>query len=370
MDLKVNTKALHKVLSVLIKGVPNKSLLPILDNFLLKVSNGDAVLMAFDGEIMLTAKINALEIKGDASFAIPAKLLTTLVSAMTDGELCLSYNSGEPSLICNWDNGNSTLPVFNSEDFPEPKVPVTDSQISFNQAFLKSALAKTCATVTENENRPAISGINFDVRKDGSTIAGTDGGVLVCVDAPVTGDRNFIIPLKAANILKSMLDKNSTVTVQSDGKTALFDLGQFSMNTLVINKKYPDYKKVIPQQNPYSLCVKREKLEDAIKRVMICADKGSMMIKVKLSYNEMQLIGEDLAFQYVANETLSCEYDGEDMEVGFKAPSLLLLVSNMECDDVEIKFQASNKATLVVPAGDQIKDEPVTSVIMPMVVQK
>ena len=367
MELTVDTKALHKVLSVLIKGVPNKPVLPILDNFLVSVLDGKMMIMSFDNEISLYAEIQPKEVNGSAQIAIPAKLMTTLVSAMPDGELKIIYVDGASNIQFDWQSGNSTLPVFDAKDFPlRIMASSIESSICYSQAFLKSALAKTCTIILENENRPAISGVFFDVRKDGSSIVGSDGGMLVCVDSPVTGDMKMIVPLRAANLIKSMLEKSGDVKIVTDGKVAEFDFGKYLVQTLLIGAKYPNYRNVIPLQNPYVLCANRELLDAAIKRVMICADKASMMIRLKLSYNEVQLIGEDLGFQYTANETLACEYDGEDLEIGFKAPAIHALISNLECSDVEIKFKASNQATLIVPAGDQIKDETVNSVIMPM----
>ena len=367
MELTVNTKALHKILSVLIKGVPNKPILPILDNFLIKVFDGKMFILSFDNELSLTAEIQPKEVKGTAEMAIPAKMMAHLVSAMPDGELKIIYTDGSNNVQLDWQSGNSVLPIFDAQDFPVPIM--TSSVINqafFSQVFLKSALTKTSSIINENEKRSAISGVYFDIRKDGSSIVGSDGGMLVCVDSPVVGDMKMIVPLKAANLIKSMLDKSGDVRIICDGKVAEFDFGIFSVKTLIIGAKYPDYRKVIPAQNPYVLCANRELIDAAIKRVMICADKASMMIRLKLSFNEVQLIGEDLGFQYTANETLACEYDGEDLEIGFKAPAIHALISNLESKDVEIKFKASNQATLIVPAGDQIKDETVNSVIMPM----
>ena len=370
MKLRINTKHLHKILSILLKGVSTKVPVPILENFLIEVNNGSLRIMSFDNEVAISAEVETLEIQGNGSFAVPAKILASLISAMQEGEIEFNYNTGDTFITCSWESGNSTMPVFDSNDFPRPKkLSDTVEMANFSQAFLKDALTRTTqATGQLGESKPMLSGVVFELRKDGTTLVASDTKVMVCVESPVTGDARFTLPQKASNILKNLLEKNHDVELRTDGTVAEFKVGSYTVSSLLILQKYPNWANIIPTSNPNVLIVKRKDFAAAVKRIMVCTNAASKTLQVKLTYNEMQIIGQDLGYNITAQETMTCEYDGNDINVGFRAPSLLLLLENMLCEDVEISFKSPKNAVLIKPYGEQYKDEPVKSVIMPMVV--
>lgn len=371
MQATIDTKALHKILSVLVKGVPSKTPIPILENFLIETKEGVVYVTSFDLENRLTAVVNTIMISGDdISFAVPAKILTTLLSTMPEGEMTIEHNAGENTMSCTWGNGSSVLPVFDSIDFPQSNFTEQNAKsVTFAQSFMRSAISKTSTAVGDDDKlRNVLSGILFDVKSNGSNFVASDRQMLVCIDSPVVGDLKFILPNKSASIIKALLEKNGDVTVKYDGSSAVFEFGQYQITSVTINAKYPDYRKVIPANNPHVMVVEREKLCAAVRRVMVCANSTSKMIRFKMSFNEAEITGEDLMFGITAKETLPCEYDGQDMEIGFKAPALHTLLDNMESKSVEIKFMESNRATLIVPSAEDAKDEPIVSVIMPMMI--
>ena len=371
MQAKVDTKALHKILSVLVKGVPSKSPIPILDNFLVEVKGSMLYITAFDLENRITAEVSTISMSGkDVAFAVPAKLFTTLLSTMPEGEMTIEYNKDDVTMSCQWGNGSSTLPVFDSMDFPEMAFDdKTAKNVTFAQSFLQSTLSKTCTAVGEDDKlRAVLSGIFFDVNAAGSNFVASDRQMLVCIESPVTGDLNFILPGKSATVIKTLLAKSGDVLIKYDGKTTVFEFGQYKVQSNTIDAKYPDYKKVIPTNNPHVMVIERESLCAAIRRVMVCANATSKMIRFKMSFNEVEITGEDLMYGVTAKETLQCEYDGNDLEIGFKAPAFHTLLANMESKTVEIKFLESNRATLIIPTAEEAKNEPIKSVIMPIMV--
>lgn len=368
MESKIDTKSFCKTLAVLIKAVPSKSPLPILDNFLVVVKNGSMLITASDMEIAVTAQIPLISCSGDASFAVPAKILTDLAGKITEGELIMAHTPGEFTVECRWENGKSVLPVFEASDFPERKTAEEAAEaVSFSQSFLKDALSKTVQIVEPDGVRPAMTAVYFHVRDNGTSIVASDSHVLTCVDCLSTGTMPFLLPAKAAIMIKGMLEKDGDIKVIHDGKNAEFTFGPYTLTTALVNAKYPDYTKVIPMSNPNVLTVSKELLTAVIKRMLTCTNKASKRIRVKLSYNEATISGEDLGFSISATENMPCEYDGDDMEIGFNGVALLKLLESINSEHVEIHFLTSKNATLITPPTDERKDEPVRCVIMPTV---
>lgn len=373
MQATFDTKALYKILSVLLKGVPQKSPIPILDNFLFEAKEGMVFITSFDLENRITATVNTIMIQGDdTAFAVPAKIFTTLLATLPEGEMTIQHTLGDNTLTCQWGNGSSVLPVFDSIDFPQLAFDETNAKcVSFAQSFLRSAMSKTCTAVgDEDKLRSVLAGILFDIRNDASNFVASDRQVLVCIDSPVTGDMKFILPSKCASIIKTLFEKSGDVKVKYDGKTVNFEFGQYHINAKTIDAKYPNYTKIISVNNPHTMIVERESLCAAVRRVMVCANSSSKMIRFKMSFNEAEITGEDLMYGVTAKETIICDYDGDDLEIGFKAPALHTLLANMESKTVEIRFLESNKPTIITPSPEDAKDEPIKSVIMPMVISK
>ena len=375
MKIKLNTKNLNKILSVLMKTVSSKNTIPILDNFLVKVEPEKVTFTASDLETTITATVPALEIdtKGKVNFAVPAKVLSQLLSNMPEGEMTIEHIADTANVNISWSNGSSSLPVFNWIDYPEIKGvnPVTD-KILFGQGFLKSALNKTVSIINTGDTanlRPALGGVYFDLKKEGTTIVGTDSHMISCVETPVEGENPFILPAKAAMLLKSMLDNEGEISVVSDGKNAEFTFGNFWLQATLINAKFPNYKVIIPDNNPNIMKVKKDLLTAVLKRMMVCANNATKVITFNLSYNIATVNAQDLAFAISAKEEMPCEYDGEDMEIGFKATAFLQILNNLDSDEIEIRFMDSKKATLIIPTEENYKNEPVKSVIMPCLIK-
>lgn len=369
MKIKIDTKLLHKTMTALLKTVSAKNTLPILDNVLLHVKNGVVTMTTYDTETAITAEIQTLDVQGEASVAIPAKLLASLLSTLPAGEMTFEYESGQPSAKCSWDSGDSVFPAFNALDFPEiPEVKQDNEPARFTQKFLRSALTKTVSVTAKDGIRPALGCVFFQMREDGTTFVGSDSHTLVCVDSKVTGNSAFLLPAKSAATIKSMLEDNGDAAIKADQFNAVFEFSNYRVTARLCNSKYPAFRNVIPVNNPNRLEVKKKDFMAVLKRIMVCANSSSQMIVLKLSYNEVEVNAQDLAFSISARENMSCEYDGEDMNIGFKGTALLQLLENIESEDIEIRFLSSNKATLLQPTGKEADEEPVTAIIMPSVV--
>lgn len=365
--MKINSKALYRILSVLIKAVPSKSPLPILDDFLFKTVPGRLTVTASDTEVSMTGEIECESITENTAFAVPAKTITDLLSKLDDGELKITYIDSEASVKFDWENGSSILPVFDADDYPERAAAGSAaSTVTFQQAFLKDVLARMIPLVDPESGRPAVGSICFDVTENGTNIVATDTHVMTCMESPARGTKQMLLPHKAAVIIRSMLGKDGDVKVVYDDRNAEFTCGDICIVTALTNGKYPDYKAVIPQNNPNVVTVPRLKFISVLKRILTCANKAAMHVCIKLSFDQMIVSGKDYGFSTSATETMDCEYDGDDLEVGFKGTSLVMILEGMNSESVDIELLSPKKSVLIKPSGDAEKEEPVKSVIMPI----
>lgn len=374
MEIKLDSKLLHESLKSLMKAVPSKSSLPILDNFLFRIvksNEGELIeITSFDLETLISVQLPTLSVVGPTcEMAIPAKLFTQLFATLPQGEVTLTHDPSENTVKCSWESGKSIFPTFNPEDFPRPsEIDENCKEVTFTRDFLRRALNKTIIAVSTATDGKIIEGVHFSIDKNGSTVVGTNSHILVCVDSDVTGDCSFTIPLKAANVLKSMLEKGGDVKITCDSKNAVFEFGNSRIVTRLLSGKFPGFKKVIPQNNPHVMTVKKNEIEAVLKRINVCTNSVSKLISMKLSFNEVEISGQDLGFQIEASEVMPIEYDGDDLTVGFKATALIDLLANIESENIEIKFLTSKHATLIKPVEEEYKNETVLSVIMPLAV--
>lgn len=372
MKFKMNTELMLKNLNGLMKAVPARTTLPILENFLIELKKGLIRITASDNEVTVRAMLPTIESDGNGTAVVPARILTELLKTLPSGDV--TFETNESLMNVEWDNGKSSLPLFEPKDYPEQKK--QDKQATsfkITQKALQEALNKTAyAASSDQDARPAMSGICMDYGTDGLTVVATDSHKLICFEiqelsAPAPA--SVLIPKKSAMMLKPLLDKDGEVTVVMESTTARFQFGSTELVTKTIAARYPNYKAVIPKDNANIMTASRESLLSAIKRIAICSDKASMMLKVELKYNQAILSAQDLGFNIAAREELACEYDGSDMTIGFKAPALIEILASMQSDNIDLHFKSSNAAMLITPAAGNETPEPIKAILMPMAIK-
>lgn len=370
MKFSIDTEAMTKGLANLAKVISARPVLPILSCFLFKLKGERLHLGAMDGEMILKTVIQAEGAMGEGSVAVPAKIFMDLLKTLPSKGLTIEIN--ENGLLCSWETGRSTLPVFPAEDFPEFQGPDPEvrKRFTMNGEDLSTAIGKTAFAVSRNENQPVMCGVFFDIRPDGSAIVASDTHKLVVqsINTPYAEEGELILSSRAAKILKDIVSKEDAITAEYDGRCIVFRTRTHELSCVTVAGKYPRYRTVIPERNENVLSVERTKLLDVLKRMSVCADQRSSIIKVSLTFNEINLTAQDLEMQTFATESLDCDYDGEDMELGFKAPFFIETVGSMDADSIEIRFKEPQKAILLQPSAEERKDEPFEAVLMPVLV--
>ena len=370
MNFIVSSSYLLKNLNVINGVITSNPVVPSLDNVLFEIENGNLLITASDLQSSVMVEIQ-VESKGDGSIAIPAKILIDTLKNLPEQPVTFSIDNENYNIEINSDNGRYKLAGENATDFP--KVPqVSDSySMLLKSDVLGNAISNTIFSTSTDELRPAMTGIFLKLSSSACTFVSTDGHRLVkYIRSDITGDEvdhEMILPRKSLNLLKSTLplNKSSEVKLEFNASNAFFSFDNIKMVCRLIDERYPDYENVIPLNNSNNVGVDKSEILSSLKRISIYANKTTNQVRFKISGGEMLISAEDLDFSNEANERISCEHEGADIEIGFNAKFLIEILSNLNSNRVTFKLSEPNKAGLIIP--DEIDDnEDITMLVMPV----
>ena len=372
MKFSISSTDLLKGLMDVSKAIPAKSALPILENFLLVLKDGRLQVTASDSELTLRTEIEVETAAEGGSIAIPARHTIDLLKELPDQPLSIR-TVGDSSFECSWASGNSVLPYFPADDYPEIKTAGEDAQtVVFPAQSLVDGIAGTVYATADDEIRPAMNGIFFDIDPASTTLVASDSHKLICYttnDVKASEKASFILHKKPANVLRSIIGKDAeSVTVTFDGSTVVFSFGTTMMVCRLIVGKYPKYRDVIPVNNANILKIDRTLLLNTVKRVAVCANKASNHIKFDLQEGQLEVSAQDLGFALAAYEKIACDYQGDELTIGFKSTFLTEILANMGCDGVVIKFADSRRAALILPSEEEAESEKICGILMPIMI--
>ena len=327
---------------------------------------------ASDSELTLRTEIEVDSTEEEGKIAVPARHIIDLLKELPDQPVSIRTAS-DSSIECSWSSGNSVLPFFPAEDYPEIKGTGDDAEkIDFPAASLADGIGGTIYATADDEIRPAMNGIFFDFDKDATTLVASDSHKLICYttnDVKAPGKCSFILHKKPAGVLKSILDKNDDkVEITFDSSTVVFAFGRTTMVCRLIVGKYPKYRDVIPQNNSSILKIDRVRLLNTVRRVAVCANKASNHIKFDLRPGQLEISAQDLGFAIAAYEKVDCDYGGDELTIGFKSTFLTEILANMGCETVVMKFADARRAALIVPSEEEAESEKICGILMPIMI--
>lgn len=372
MEFNVSSAGLLKGILDVSKAIPAKTALPILENFLFVLKGGQLEITASDQELTLRTVVDVDSTAEEGSIAVPARQMTDLLKALPDQPITVK-TAGEGSFECIWSNGNSSLPYFPASDYPEIKGAGADARSAVVPAsVLSEGIGSTIYATADDEMRPAMNGIFFDMDPESTTLVASDSHKLICYTtrAVRTEEKaSFILHKKPAGVLRSIIDRNDEdVTISFDSSTVVFTFGGTMMVCRLIVGKFPEYRKVIPQNNANILRIDRAQLLNTVRRVAVCANKASNHIKFDLKSGQIEITAQDLGFALAAYEKLGCDYNGDELGIGFKSSFLIEILGNMSCGTVVMKFADAKRAALIVPAEEEEESEKICGILMPIMV--
>ena len=370
MNFIVSSTYLLKNLNSISGVITSNPVVPILENVLFEIENGNLLITASDLQTSVLVELQ-VESKEDGSVAIPAKILIETLKNLPEQPVTFSIDEQNYNIEINSDNGRYKLAGENSADFP--KVPeVNDGYSSvLDSSVLHSAISNTIFSTSTDELRPAMTGVFFKLSSQSCSFVSTDGHRLVkYIRTDVKGDEvehDMILPRKSLNLLKSILPtvKSSEIKLEFNAANAFFSYENVKMVCRLIDERYPDYENVIPSDNSNIITLDKSDILSSLKRISIYANKTTNQVRLKISGSEILISAEDLDFSNEANERISCEHDGDDIEIGFNAKFLIEMLSNLNSEKISFKLSEPNKAGLIVP-GEISDEEDITMLVMPV----
>ncbi len=372
MRFTVSSTALSSKLNALSKVINSKNALPILSDFLFDIQDGVLFLTASDSENVMKTQLQLTESDGNGRFAVGNHDLLEAVKGFSEQPITFDVNQENNMAKISYQNGLFSLPVENADEFPQAQA-VSDgaNTIIISNAILAENINRSLFATAQDELRPVMNGVYFDLTPDCLSIVASDGHKLVRNRVlTVTSEQpaSFILPKKPASLLKNMLGKDGgDVTIRFDERNAHINYGDGELICRLIEGRYPNYNSVIPQNNPNELRVDRNALLAALRRVQPFANDSSNLIRFHVEGGILQLDAEDYDFSKTATERMSCEYNGQPMSIGFKGSSFIEILGNFDCPEVIIQLADPSRAGLVLPS-EQPENQDVLMLMMPMLI--
>lgn len=372
MKFTVDGKEFQLQLQAVSKVLNAKNMMKILDNFLLTIEADHLKISGSDAESMLTAYVPIMEVEGSGSVAVPAKRLLEITKEIANQPLNFVVNEETLEIDLRFLNGHFNFMGVNSEAYPEPRALGDEKrELSLPASMVLKGLNNTAYAVGTDVARPVMMGIFWDIHETDVTFVSSDTHKLVkyvnAEKAPGM-EASFILPSKTASIIRSLITKDDAeVKITFDERRCIFELGDYILHSVFINGNYPNYNRVIPANNPFSLVADRASLVNALRRVNLFAPKSSKLVVLSLSEAEVMLSAQDLDYGTSAEEKIICEYTGNQMSIGFDGVFMVEILSNM--DDETIRLALSDPARPGIYSGiEPHPGESLVTVQMPMMV--
>jgi DNA polymerase-3 subunit beta len=367
MKFIVSSSSLLKHLQQ-ISGVINaNTVLPILEDFLFEIQDKKLNVVATDLETVMRVQME-VESKTNGKVCIPAKILMDSLKNIADQPLTFNIDKNFAVEITS-DNGKYKVMGENPDNFPKEPAADDTTGFSMTSAALLTAINKTLFAVSSDDLRPAMTGVFFELSKDGVQFVATDAHRLVRykrTDAKAAKTHSFIVPKKPLNLLKNALpDNDDEITISYNSNHLFVNHGSTQMICRLIDARFPDYKVVIPADNPYHLVVNKADFQNALRRVNVFSNKSTNQVALNITGSELQMAAQDVDFSFEGNERMSCQYNGEDLQIAFNAKFLIEMLNAADTDEVRVELSTPTKAGLIKPS-EQAENEDLLMLVMPL----
>ncbi|MBQ6193486.1 MAG: DNA polymerase III subunit beta [Prevotella sp.] len=370
MRFTLSSTALSSRLQTLARVINSKNSLPILDSFLFEVRNQQLFITASDSENVMRSVLALDQVDGEGNFAVPNRTLLDAMKELPEQPLTFDIDLNTLTIKIIYQNGLYNFTAQSADEYPRVQpIPDGATVITIDSQTLADNISRSIFATAQDELRPVMNGIYFDLTPNSLNVVASDGHKLVRNKNFTIKSENpaaFILPKKPATLLKNVLGKDGgDVVIKFDDRSAEISFADGVLFCRLIEGRYPNYNSVIPQNNPNQLNIDRRSLIGALKRVLPFASESSQLIRFHLEAGKLELSSEDIDFATSAKEVVTCEYAGQSMNIGFKGSSLSEILNNLQGDEVQIELADPSRAGIIVPA-QQPENEDVLMLIMPM----
>ncbi len=374
MRFTLSSTALNSRLQTLAKVINSKNSLAILESFLFQVHDGKITITASDSENRMTMELPLDESDTDGEFAIPNRTILDAVKELPEQPLTFEVNPDTYEVAIEYQNGRYNFSAQNAEEYPE-KAPVAEDAktITLNAKVLCDNIARTIFATDNNEIRPVMNGIYFDLLPDCLAFVASDGHKLVrCRYTAIHSEEHasFILPKKPATLLRTVLDKSEDdVTIKFSTNSAEFYFPNGTLSSTLIEGAFPNYNAAIPTDNTNELIIDRKALLGAIRRVLPFASMSSQLIRFRLDNGSLELTSEDLDFATSAKEDIVCSYSGTPLQIGFRGDFFSEILNSISTDDIKMLLGDPSRAGIILPT-EQPENEDILMLIMPLLLSE
>ncbi len=369
MKFIVSSQLLLKNLQAISGVVSTNNTLPILDNFLFDIGENQLTVSGSDLETTMTTSFEVTS-KEKGQVAIPARILLDLLKSFPDTPITFSVNKDTHAVRFTSEYGEYNVAGLNGEEFPKAPELEAAASVTVASDLLARAIGKTIFAAGNDELRPVMSGVYFELSSDNVTFVSTDAHKLVKyrrTDAKADAGASFIMPNKPLNLLKNVLStEEADVKIDYNDTNAKFSFGSVMLVCRLIDGRYPNYEAVIPKENPNVLTVNRSQFLNSVKRVSYFSNKTTHQVRLKIAGSELHVSAEDPDFSNNADERLTCSYKGNDMSIGFNSRFLMEMLSNVETEDVILEMSEPNRAGILYPGETVVEGEQLLMLVMPV----
>lgn len=380
MKFIASSTVLLSHLQAISRVINNKNTLQILDNFLFDIQENLLTITASDTETTLITSMPIEGVEGSGKVAVASRLLLDTLREFSEQPLTFEIDDSNLSMVITSANGTYNFIGQDGDEYPQlPTIEEDATKFTMDVDVLNMGISKTLFCAADDDLRPIMNGVYFDIFNDNITLVATDAHKLVRYRTMYnsinlwqdgadsdTENVNFILPKKPATLLRSILPKESgDVEVRFDSKNAHFKLANYTVICRQVEGRYPNYNAVIPQNNPFKVLVDRISLLNALKRVSVFSNQASNLIKLEIADNQITISAQDIDFSISAEENIDCQYTDEPIKIGFKSSFLIELLSNLDSSDVTVELTDPSRAGLILPL-EQEENEDILMLLMPM----
>ena len=375
MKFIISSEVLLKTIQPIIGIIVNNPALPIIENILIELKDNTLSAKATDLETTII-NTTTVESESDAAIAVNAKLLLETLRTFPEQPLTFKTNTENNTLEITSEQGNYTLSYVNSDEFPNTPEISEAKSIRINQNTLENGVKNTLFATGNDDLRPVMSGVYVEVNMNSILFVATDAHKLVkyenCIESENENSASFIIPKKPLNLIKNTINNTSdNIQIDYNNTNVIFSFNNMQIYCRLIDGNYPNYSAVIPKENPNHLNVDRISFLNALKRVCIFSNQTTYQIKFTINGNEINLSGEDVDFANKGQERIQCEYDGQDIEIGFNGKFLIEILNTLDSEKINMLFSSPSKAAIIKPDNDDEKEsEKILMLVMPVMLNQ
>lgn len=370
MKFQVLSSELLSHLTSISRVLNSKNAMPILENFLFKVEPGKLIITASDGDTTMITSVKLDSVEEAGAFVVSPKNLLEPLKEMPQQEIAFDVDEENLEIFVTYESGKFNFIAGDAKDYPIQK-PLDDNAQTFTMPAqtLLGGIQSTIFATADDDLRPVMNGIFFDIREDHVIFVASDSKKLVrlintAIKAGFTS--SFILPKKPANLLKNVIAKDALeATITFDSKSAHVEVGDYIVSCRLIDGRFPRYESVIPKNNINKVTIERQTLINVLRRVAVFANAATNQVKFDLQQDVITISAQDIDFSVSATERVSCSYSGVPMAIGFRASFLVEILNTITSNEVEIQLSDHARAALIVPVENN-EDEDLLMLIMPM----